>query len=184
MGGYAAGCFRSFFSLRWASNAEPPRRERCAAVMLACVDRIRVEGWHGRRAFTTVGLLVALRPAWLRSTWRVSGVMLVVLVAVAPRDPTVRPHGNTARVGIANLLAPVGEAERKRFESLAVRAVSAVDNRLRLETRRGELDVVNQNGTMSVSGATGRPLEVFVEGEASLRRHHPPTTFLGNLPSS
>jgi hypothetical protein len=38
-----------------------------------------------------------------------------------------------------------------------------VGNRLRLETRGGELAIVNQDGTLSVADATGRPLEVLVD---------------------
>jgi O-Antigen ligase len=136
-----------------------------AAVMLtfvciACGSRAGLIGG----LFGLAVLLVGLRQLWLKYAWRIAGLMLVVMAAVLIiRPQPVRRAIQGAHVGIANLLAPVGEAERTRFDSLPVRAVSAVDNQLRLETRRGELVIVNQNGTMSVSDATGRPLEVFVE---------------------
>ena len=143
---------------------------RVAAVMLAivwivCGSRAGLVGG----AFAAVALLVALQDVWLKYTWRVAGAVLVVLAVVLLARPQFL--GRTAKrasAGIANLLAPVGASERERLENLPVRAASVVDNRLRLETRRGEFDVVNHGGTLSVADATGRPLEVFVE--ASINR--------------
>ncbi len=135
-----------------------------AVVWIVCGSRAGLVGG----AFAAVALLVAVRHVWLKYAWRVSGGVLVVLaVALLARPQLFGRTATRARAGIANLLAPVGEAERARFESLPVRAASVAGNRLRLETRRGELDVVNHDGTLSVADATGRPLEVFVEASTN-----------------
>ena len=131
-----------------------------AAVWIACGSRAGLVGG----ACAAVALLVALRHVWLKYTWRVAaGVLVVLAVTLLARPRLFGRAATSAGAGIANLLSPVGEAERARFESLPVRAASVVDDQLRLETRRGELVVVNHGGTLSVADATGRPLEVFVE---------------------
>ena len=166
VGSYAALALPLLLSVAVGSEHRVLRGvSRGAAVMLtfvclACGSRAGLIG----SALALGVLLVALRPLWSKYAWRIAGFVLVVIAALSIiRPQPVRRAIQSANAGIANLLAPVGEAERTRFESLPVRAVSTVDNRLRLETRRGELIIVNQNGTLSVSDDTGRPLEVFVE---------------------
>jgi len=166
VGSYAALVLPLLLSLAVGSEHRALRGvSRAAAVTLAfvwiaCGSRAGLIGG----VFGLGVLLLGLRQLWLQYAWRITGLVLVAIAAVLIiRPQPVRRALQGAHAGIANLLAPVGEAERTRFESLPVRAVSTAGNQLRLETRRGELVIVDQNGTMSVSDATGRPLEVFVE---------------------
>jgi O-antigen ligase len=166
VGSYAALVLPLFAAL--ALGSEPTKLRsvsRIAAVLLgvvwiACGSRAGLVGG----ALAAIALAVALRQLWVKHASRIAlGALLAVALVTVARPAVVRSVAERAGAGIANLLAPVGAAERSRLESLPVRAASMAGRRLRLETRRGELIVVNEGGGLSVADATGRALEVLVE---------------------
>jgi hypothetical protein len=131
-----------------------------AIVWAACDSRAGLVGG----TLAAAVLFAARRDVVWRYRWQVAAAASAALLLVAIVRPQMfgRAIGKTAAI-VSNWRAPIGEAERIRSESLPVLTAALAGNQVRLETRRGPLIITNQNGTLSASDDTGRPLRVLVD---------------------